>query len=242
MPADLGNKFSIMTVSKRENPCDAFISKNYKKLKDLPRNATIGTSSPRRIAMLKNISKDFKIVEIRGNIQTRLKKMSEQNIDGIILAAAGLHRMKLRKSIAEYIPIDSFIPSAGQGILCIEYLKKKKKEEKLLNKYNVINLICIASLGNILGSILNWYLGFHFVKFKEKKWFPINKRQLEKASLWFLNYGKWSLFLSWVPFVGDPLTVVAGVLRVPIITFLIIVSISKILRYVIVSLIALNLF
>jgi membrane protein YqaA with SNARE-associated domain len=111
-----------------------------------------------------------------------------------------------------------------------------------LNKYNIINLIFIASLGNILGSILNWYLGFYFVKFKEKKWFPINKRQLEKASLWFLNYGKWSLFLSWVPFVGDPLTVVAGVLRVPIITFLIIVSISKILRYVIVSLIALNLF
>ena len=111
-----------------------------------------------------------------------------------------------------------------------------------LNKYPIINLIFIASLGNILGSILNWYLGFHFVKFKEKKWFPINKRQLEKASLWFLNYGKWSLFLSWVPFVGDPLTVVAGMLRVPIITFLIIVSISKILRYVIVSLIALNLF
>ena len=111
-----------------------------------------------------------------------------------------------------------------------------------LNKYNIINLIFIASLGNILGSILNWYLGFHFVKFKEKKWFPINKRQLEKASLWFSNYGKWSLFLSWVPFLGDPLTVVAGVLRVPIITFLIIVSISKILRYVIVSLIALNLF
>ena len=111
-----------------------------------------------------------------------------------------------------------------------------------LNKYNIINLIFIASLGNILGSILNWYLGFNFVKFKEKKWFPINKRQLEKASLWFLNYGKWSLFFSWVPFLGDPLTVVAGVLRVPIITFLIIVSISKILRYVIVSLIALNLF
>ena len=111
-----------------------------------------------------------------------------------------------------------------------------------LNKFNIINLIFIASLGNILGSILNWYLGFHFVKFKEKKWFPINKRQLEKASLWFLNYGKWSLFLSWVPVVGDPLTIVAGVLRVPIITFLIIVSISKILRYVIVSLIALNLF
>ena len=140
VPADLGKKFSIMTISTRENPCDAFISKNYKKLKDLPRNATIGTSSPRRIAMLKNISKNFKIIEIRGNIQTRLKKMSEQNIDGIILAAAGLHRMKLEKYIAEYIPIDSFIPSAGQGILCIEYLKKNKKIEKLLNKYNSVDV------------------------------------------------------------------------------------------------------
>ena len=81
---------------------DAFVSKNIKN-KDLPSNATIGTSSPRRIAMLKNISKDFKIVEIRGNIQTRLKKMSEQNIDGIILAAAGLHRMKLKKIFQNYI-------------------------------------------------------------------------------------------------------------------------------------------
>ena len=140
VPADLGKKFSIMTISTRENPCDAFISKNYKKLKDLPRNATIGTSSPRRIAMLKNISKDFRIVEIRGNIQTRLKKMSDQNIDGIILAAAGLHRMRLKKNIAEYIPTDSFVPSAGQGILCIEYLKKNKKVEKLLNKYNVVDV------------------------------------------------------------------------------------------------------
>ena len=140
VPADLGKKFSIMTISTRENPCDAFISKNYKKLKDLPRNATIGTSSPRRIAMLKNISKNFKIIEIRGNIQTRLKKMSEQNIDGIILAAAGLHRMKLEKNIVEYIPTDNFIPSAGQGILCIEYLKKNKKVEKLLNKYNAVDV------------------------------------------------------------------------------------------------------
>ena len=111
-----------------------------------------------------------------------------------------------------------------------------------LKKFSVINLIFIASFGNILGSILNWYLGFYFIKFKEKKWFPINKLKLEKASLWFLTYGKWTLFLSWVPFIGDPLTVVAGILRVPIITFVIIVSISKILRYVFVSLIALNIF
>ena len=110
------------------------------------------------------------------------------------------------------------------------------------NKFPVLTLVLVASLGNILGSVLNWYLGFYFVKFKEKKWFPINHSQLENASLWFTTYGKWTLFLSWVPFIGDPLTVVAGILRIPIITFLIIVSISKILRYVFISLIALNIF
>mgnify|MGYP006436882781 FL=1 len=140
VPADLEKRFSIMTVSTRENPCDAFISKKYKRLKDLLRDAKIGTSSPRRIAMLKNISNDFRIIEIRGNIQTRLRKMGEQNIDGIILAAAGLHRMKLEKYIAEYIPADSFIPSAGQGIICIEYLKKNIKIQKLLNKYNIVEV------------------------------------------------------------------------------------------------------
>ena len=110
------------------------------------------------------------------------------------------------------------------------------------NKFPVLTLVLVASLGNILGSVLNWYLGFYFVKFKQKKWFPISHSQLEKSSLWFTNYGKWTLFLSWVPFIGDPLTVVAGILRIPIITFLIIVSISKILRYVFISLIALNIF
>jgi len=110
------------------------------------------------------------------------------------------------------------------------------------NKFPVLTLVLVASLGNILVSILNWYLGFYFVKFKEKKWFPINHSQLEKVSLWFRTYGKWTLFLSWVPFIGDPLTVVAGILRIPIITFLIIVSISKILRYVFISFIALNIF
>ena len=137
VPVILEKKFSIITISNRENPCDAFISKKYKTINDLPPDATIGTSSPRRIAMLRNISKDFKIVEIRGNIQTRLKKMEEQKIDGIILAAAGLHRMSLKKNISEYISIEGFVPSAGQGILCVEYLKKNIYIENILNKYKI---------------------------------------------------------------------------------------------------------
>jgi len=112
----------------------------------------------------------------------------------------------------------------------------------LINKYLIINLIFFASAGNILGSILNWYLGRYLIKFRDRKWFPLNEVKLNKYSSWFLKYGKWSLFLSWVPFVGDPLTLVAGIFRVPLMTFLIIVSISKILRYCFIGLITLNLF
>ena len=112
----------------------------------------------------------------------------------------------------------------------------------LINKYPIINLIIFASAGNILGSILNWYLGRYLIKFRDRKWFPLNEVKLNKYSSWFLKYGKWSLILSWVPFVGDPLTLVAGIFRVPLITFFIIVSISKILRYCFIGLITLNLF
>ena len=111
----------------------------------------------------------------------------------------------------------------------------------LLEKYSKFLLIFFASLGNILGSIINWYLGFYITKFINKSWFPFTKKQLDKVSLWYLKYGKWSLFFSWVPFIGDPLTIVAGMFRIPIIIFIIIVSISKILRYIFVGYFALKL-
>ena len=104
-----------------------------------------------------------------------------------------------------------------------------------------VGSIFFASFGNILGSIVNWFLGLYITKFINKSWFPFSKKQLDKASSWYLKYGKWSLFLSWVPFVGDPLTIVAGMFRVPLIIFITIVSISKILRYIFVGYIALKL-
>ena len=110
----------------------------------------------------------------------------------------------------------------------------------LLEKYSQFLLIFFASLGNILGSIINWYLGFYITKFINKSWFPFTKEQLNKVSLWYLKYGKWSLLFSWVPFIGDPLTIVAGMFRVPLVIFIIIVSISKILRYIFVGYIALK--
>ena len=110
----------------------------------------------------------------------------------------------------------------------------------LLEKFSQFLLILFASLGNILGSIVNWYLGFYITKFVKKDWFPFQKKQLDKASSWYLKYGKWSLFLCWVPIIGDPLTIVAGMFRVSLIIFIIIVSISKALRYIFVGYIALK--
>ena len=110
----------------------------------------------------------------------------------------------------------------------------------LLEKYSQFLLIFFASFGNILGSVINWYLGFYITKFVNKSWFPFKKKQLDKASLWYLKYGKWSLFFSWVPIIGDPLTIVAGIFRVPLVTFITIVSISKVLRYIFVGYIALK--
>ena len=110
----------------------------------------------------------------------------------------------------------------------------------LLEKYSQFLLIFFASLGNILGSVINWYLGFYIIKFVNKSWFPFKKKQLDKASLWYLKYGKWSLFFSWVPIIGDPLTIVAGIFRVPLVIFITIVSISKVLRYIFVVYVALK--
>lgn len=109
-------------------------------------------------------------------------------------------------------------------------------------KYEVFYLVFFASLGNILGSVLNWYLGLYFLKFKNKKWFPFKENQINKVSKSFLKYGKWSLLLSWVPFIGDVLTLVAGMFRVPLNQFVVIVSVAKVSRYIFVSLIALNVF
>ena len=104
----------------------------------------------------------------------------------------------------------------------------------ILNKYNVILLLLSASLGNVLGSVFNWICGYYATYFIQKKWFPINQKQIDKASFYFSKYGKWSLLLGWVPFIGDPITFVAGTLRYSFLPFLILVSIGKIGRYIVV--------
>jgi|TARA_B100000530_G_scaffold322667_1_gene257836 membrane protein YqaA with SNARE-associated domain len=102
----------------------------------------------------------------------------------------------------------------------------------LTDSFDKYLLLVVASFGNILGSSVNWYLGKKILIFKDKKWFPANERQIAKGEIYFKKYGIWSLLLAWVPIIGDPLTVVAGILRVKFFTFLLLVSISKISRYI----------
>jgi membrane protein YqaA with SNARE-associated domain len=92
-------------------------------------------------------------------------------------------------------------------------------------------LITVASVGNILGSCVNWWLGIKIENYKDKKWFPVSPDQLFKAQKIYQNYGFWSLLLSWVPIIGDPITLIAGLLKENFIRFLLIVSFAKIGRY-----------
>ena len=103
-------------------------------------------------------------------------------------------------------------------------------------------LILVASIGNILGSVVNWLLGRGIEKYHDKRWFPVNPAQLARAQAWYARYGRWSLLLSWVPFIGDPLTVVAGVMRERLIVFIALVAIAKTARYLAVAAITLGFF
>ena len=92
-------------------------------------------------------------------------------------------------------------------------------------------LVTIASLGNIAGALVNWALGRYFLHFKNKSWFPLKEATNARAQAWFARFGIWSLLLSWVPVIGDPLTLIAGIMRVPIGRFVLFVAIGKVLRY-----------
>jgi membrane protein YqaA with SNARE-associated domain len=105
----------------------------------------------------------------------------------------------------------------------------------LLAGYSPALLIIVASVGNILGSVINWWLGTQIERFRGRKWFPVSGHQLDRAQGWYGKYGRWSLLLSWAPVIGDPLTMIAGVLREPLPSFLAIVSVAKIVRYLIVA-------
>ena len=102
------------------------------------------------------------------------------------------------------------------------------------SNYDNLLLLVVASFGNVLGSVFNWSLGFYSRNLTTKKWFSFKETQIERSSKWFSKFGKWSLLFAWVPIVGDPLTFVAGLLRVRFLDFIILVAIGKVSRYLII--------
>jgi membrane protein YqaA with SNARE-associated domain len=106
--------------------------------------------------------------------------------------------------------------------------------------YPVWLLVAVASLGNTLGSCVNWFLGRFIAHFENRRWFPLSREKAVRAERWYHRYGRWSLLLSWMPVIGDPLTIIAGVLREPFPVFLALVAMAKTARYIAVAAVTLG--
>lgn len=128
MPSEVAEGLSLFAVGSQEDYRDCFLSKKYSSLADLPPNSTIGTSSLRRRAQISAIRKDITFTDFRGNLDTRLKKLDEGEVDAIILAAAGLKRFGMEDKITEYFSVEEMIPPAGQGLLALECRESDKDE------------------------------------------------------------------------------------------------------------------
>jgi hydroxymethylbilane synthase len=138
MPAELPEGLTLAAILEREDPRDAFVSNKYKSPDDLPENAIIGTSSLRRSSQLLSESK-YEIKLLRGNVNTRLRKLDDGEYDAIILAAAGLKRLDFGDRITASYEVDYMIPSAGQGAVGVECRKSDEKLLSLLAQLNSTN-------------------------------------------------------------------------------------------------------
>lgn len=155
LPTDLAKGFEIAAIIEREDARDAFCSAHYSKIEDLPKNARVGTSSLRRQAQLKAIRSDLDIHPLRGNIDTRLRKLEQGEYEAIILASAGLKRLGRAELIKQIIPTELMCPAAGQGALSIEIREGDTKMSELLvfldNPNARTTTTCERALLNSLG-------------------------------------------------------------------------------------------
>ena len=136
LPMDIPDDFKLIAITKRGDPRDAFISNNFNSLDHMPKGTIVGTSSLRRQSQIKAKYPDLIIQPLRGNLQTRLKKLDEAQYSAIILAAAGLIRLGLKDRIKKYLDTAISIPAVGQGALGIEILAGNEELNKMLAKLN----------------------------------------------------------------------------------------------------------
>ena len=133
MPTAIPDGLEIGVVTEREDPHDALISRDNLSLKDLPQGATLGTSSLRRRAQILAVRKDLNIVDLRGNLDTRLSKLESGELDAIVVAKAGLNRLGRGDEASEIIPYDIMLHAVGQGALCIEIRENDEQIKKIIN-------------------------------------------------------------------------------------------------------------
>jgi len=136
VPAELPEKLEIVVTPRREDPRDVLISKKDRKLEEMPTGARIGTGSLRRELQLKNRFPEFEIVPMRGNLDTRIRKLDTENLDGVILAAAGIARMGWSSRVSEFIPVDLLLPAVGQGVLGLETRRGDDRSLKIIEFLN----------------------------------------------------------------------------------------------------------
>ena len=132
VPMELPPGFALACVLEREDPRDALVSPKYERLADLPQDAVVGTSSLRRMVLLRDLRPDLRIEPLRGNLDTRLRKLDEGQYDAIVLAAAGLKRLGLEHRIRAVFEVDEMLPAAGQGALGIEVRASRTELIELL--------------------------------------------------------------------------------------------------------------
>ncbi len=136
LPSFLAPGLSLGAVLKRENPRDVLISSRGYTMANLPLNGLVGTSSLRRIAQLKKLRPDIRISDLRGNVETRIRKMTEHNLDAIILAYAGVERLGLSHVVTEVLSTDSVLPAVGQGAIAVEIRNDDKDTAAIVAMIN----------------------------------------------------------------------------------------------------------
>jgi hydroxymethylbilane synthase len=136
VPAELPEGLEISLFPMREDPRDALVSTAYESIQDLPKGASVGTGSLRRSAQLLRLRPDLRVIPVRGNVDTRLKKIESGDLHAVILATAGLRRLGLEKRISQVLPTEMFLPAIGQGVLGLEM---RRTDESLRNLLRFLN-------------------------------------------------------------------------------------------------------
>lgn len=136
LPTELPAGLCIAAIPEREDPRDVLITSTRLPLKSLPKGAKIGTTSPRRKAQLLYVRSDVQIVDVRGNVDTRLRKLHETDLDGVVLAAAGIKRLLKPEIITQFFDTEQMVPAVGQGALAIEIREGNERVEKLIAPLN----------------------------------------------------------------------------------------------------------